>query len=331
MSLEFMDGFDHYSNSTSMARKWDTGSSSFAFPAGRFGGLASNQDNSSATKTLTSVATRVVGFALFPFTSLAAATILSFLDSGTVQVDLRLAATGTLQVTRNGTVLATSSAGVVSAGVWQYIEFKAKIDPTTGTYEVRVGGVTVLSGSGANTRNTANSTTNQFKIATPSLTQLYFDDLYALNISGLVNSDFLGECRILTSFATGDGASSQWTPSTGTNHFAVIDETTPNDDTDYNSDANVGDIDLYTFPSVSPTGAIGAVQTTMCARKDDAGTRQLSEVCRSGGTNFVGGLTFTMLSTYLMYMQIRETDPNTSSAWTNSGVNNAQFGAKVIA
>jgi hypothetical protein len=60
------------------------------------------------------------------------------------------------------------------------------------------------------------------------------------------------------------------------------------------------------------------------------GTRQIAEVCRSGGTNYVG-TTQTLGSSYLMYRQIHETDPATSAAWTQTGLNSAEFGVKVVA
>lgn len=332
MSLEFYDGFDHYNNATNYQRKWDTATTGTAVVTGRFGGQAGWLSSATAVKTLTAVQTRVCGFAFyFNAGSLSATNTCQFMDAGTTQVNLIVTSAGALQVTRNGTQLGITAGGVIVGLTWYYIEMKVKIDPTTGTYEVRVNGVNVLSGTGANTRATANSTTNQLQMGPFASAGIYIDDLYVCNTSGSVNNDFLGECRILTSLPTGDGASTNWTPSTGANHWANVDDNPPNDDTDYNSDSTVGDIDLYTFPSVSPTGAIGAVQVTICARKDDAGVRQLSEVCRSGGTNFVGANTFTMASTYSMYREIMETDPNTSAAWTNTGVNNAQFGVKVIA
>jgi hypothetical protein len=334
MSIEHVDSFDHYNNLTNFRRKYDVSSTTSGVTSGRFGGSAASCQNSFFALTLTAQQTRVVGFAfLFNNPTISAGTTLcQFTDSGTNQVDVRLTATGQLQVTRNGTQLGISSANVIVGFTWYYIEFKSKIDPTVGTYEVRVNGVTVVSGTGANTRNTANSSANGVTMGFFANTQGQFvDDLYILNTLGSVNNDFLGECRILLKAPTGDGASTQWAPSTGVNHWANVDDNPPNDDTDYNSDANVGDIDLYTYPAVAPTGLIAGVQTVMCVRKDDAGTRQLSEVCRSGGTNFVGSGVFTMLSTYLMFREIRETDPATGIAWTQSGVNNAQFGAKVIA
>lgn len=329
--IEFIDGFDHYNNATNVARKWDVGSNLNNFSAGRFGGNAISATGGGAnTVTLTAQQTRVMGFALQTNSTTLNGIIAQFKDAGSNQVELRLDGSQHLQVTRNATVLGTSSS-TYPISAWHYVEWKVKIDPSTGTYEVRVDGVNVLSGTGANTRNTANSTANQALINSLGGFTLTFDDLYILNTSGSANNDFLGECRIFTSLPTGDDASfKQWTPSTGTSHFANVDDNPPNDDTDFNSSATVGQIDLFTFPSISPTGSIACVQTVLTARKDDAGTRQICEECRSGSTNYDGANTFTMNSTYGMFREIRETDPATSAAWTLSGLNAAEFGAKVL-
>lgn len=331
MALEFMDGFDHYNSGTNYARKWDTTSTGMGPVAGRFGGTAANTQNNPATLIqgqLASVATRVVGFAFQIFPSIATNPWLQLTDAGTTQLDLRLTATAQIQVTRNGTVLGTSTL-TLTTGIWYYLEFKATIDPTAGSYEVRVNGANWVSGTGANTRNTTNSSMNGIKFPNAGFPTI-IDDLYILNTSGSANNNFLGECRILTNLPTGDGASTTWTTSTGTSHFALVDEANPNDDTDYNYSNTSGQIDLYTYASIANTGTIAAVQTVLTARKDDIGTRQIAEQCRSGGTTYTGPTTQTLGSAYLMYREIRETDPATGAAWTTTGVNAAQFGVKVV-
>lgn len=338
--LEFMDGFDHYNNATNIARKWDAGSTLFGSVAGRFGGNAITQTNNGtgATVTLTSQATRTVGLAWQTNSLSNAITIVILQDSGTNQVDLRMTTAGQLQVTRNGTVLGISASGSpLAVNTWYYIEFQATIDPTVGAYTVRVtmGGVTTtwISGTGQNTRNTANSSSNQVRIVSSTSTTETYDDLYVLNSSGSVNNTFLGESRIFTSLPTGDDATyKQWTPSAGTNHYANVNQNPPDDDTTYNSSTTPGQIDLFTFPAISPTGPVTAVQVVLCERKDDVGARTTAvEYRSSGGTNYVGVNNFSPGSSYLMDRQIYETDPATSAAWTVSGVNGGEFGINCIA
>lgn len=333
MALEFMDGFDHYNGGAIAGRKWDTGSNVNSFTAGRFGGNAANLLTQAVVLTLTAQQTRVVGFA-FQFTGAGANIVCQFMDSGTNQVELRLDASRHFVVTRNGTVL-TTGATVYTLNTWYYVEFKAKIDPATGTYEVRVNGATEITGSG-NTRNTANSTCNGLRFGPGAGTNI-IDDLYVLNTSGSVNSDFLGECRIITTLPNADntttpGTNKTWTPNAGTTHSTQVDETNPNDDTDYISSATAGQVDTFQYPDITATGTIAGVQVNLCDRKDDAGTRTLCAEYRSGaGTNYDGATSISPGSAYLIHRQIWETDPATSAAWTVANINAGEFGVKCVA
>lgn len=345
--LEFIDGFDHYNNMTNMLRKWDASSSntvSEGFSPGRFGGNCFSYSNANTTQTesitLTSVATRIVGFA-FQWTSSGAGNgciFLSFMDSGSTQVDLRWNGTGstaTLSVTRNGTVLGTST-NTMNLNTWYYVELSVTIGSTTGAYTLRVtaaGTTTVwLSATNVNTQATANSTSNQVVIGGTPWNTYFYDDLYVLNTSGSANNSFLGESRVFTSLPTGDDAAyKQWTPSAGTSHYANVNQNPPDDDSTYNSSQTVGQIDLYTFPAISPTGSIFATQTVLTARKDDVGARTIEEECRSAGATYSGANSFPPGSSYAMFRQIREVDPATGVAWTVSGLNAAEFGVVVLA
>ena len=65
------------------------------------------------------------------------------------------------------------------------------------------------------------------------------------------------------------------------------------------------------------------------ARKDDAGTRQIQQMCLSSGTE-EDSATITLGSNYQYYQDILETDPHTGVAWTVAGFNAATFGVKEI-
>jgi len=337
VSLEFMDGFDHYNNSTNLQRKWNAGSVGITgTQTGRFGvGRAIQMWSVNGVNwiTLSSVATRVMGFAFQMSGTYTNWYFAQFRDSGTVQCGLQIDSSGHIMVMTGGSVngsttLATST-NTLAANTWYYIEFKVTIG-SSGSYQVNVGGVNWVSGTG-NTQITANATTNEVAFYQNSSVQLAYDDLYILNTSGSVNNNFLGDSRIYTSLPSGDDASfKQWTPSAGTNHYANVSDNPPDDDTSYNSSGTVGQIDLFTYPSISPAGVIAGVQTVLTAKIDAAGTRTACEECRSSGTNYDGSNSFTLTTSYQMYRQIRETNPATSAAWTSSGVNAAEFGAKVL-
>lgn len=79
----------------------------------------------------------------------------------------------------------------------------------------------------------------------------------------------------------------------------------------------------------TPT-TINGVQINLQAEKTDAGLRSIQSVIRSGGSD-TDGTSRALGTSYLILTQIAETDPNTAAAWTQSGFDSAEFGAKVAA
>jgi hypothetical protein len=140
----------------------------------------------------------------------------------------------------------------------------------------------------------------------------------------------LGESRVLVLYPTADTADTDWAPSRGVDHYATVDETTVNGDTDYVASGTVGDLDLYDVSDLGVTpDSIQAVQVTLCARNDDAASREVR--CRvKSGAAVANGASHALTASYLYYRDIFETDPNTSAAWTSSGVNAAQIGPEVV-
>ena len=69
------------------------------------------------------------------------------------------------------------------------------------------------------------------------------------------------------------GAYLQWTPSTGTTHYTLVDESTCNGTTDYDSTNSVGNRDSYgvSLASVPNGSTITAIEITPCASRNKTG------------------------------------------------------------
>lgn len=344
MALRFCDGFKHYTFAQ-ILRKWtDTGGTvSLSATNARFDvslNIAGG-GNGFVKKLLDNQATWIVGFAFRRSSSIAAAAgcILSLWDGTTCQLSLNINAAGQLIVnrgTQQGTALGTS-VSALAQDTWNYIEFKATIDNAAGVATVRVNGTATgwLSLTGQNTRMSSNNRADTFRfgydangaIGVPNL--LLISDLYVCDTSGSVNNDFVGDVRVETLYPDGAGSNTTWTPDSGSN-YARVNETTANDDTSYVEDSTAGHRDSYTCSNLSSTPtAIFGVQTVLTARKTDAGSRSISDVCVSGGTTS-DGASVSIADTYACYATIRETDPNTSAAWTPANLNAAEFGEKLV-
>lgn len=339
MTLRFVDSFDHYATADVLLKY--TSSSGTPTISASNGRRSTSSFRTTSTgvliKTIDAQATWVVGFS-FRTAALPSAnplTILELRDAGTVQVDVRINTDGTMTVTRNGTTLSTS-ASAVSAGTTYYCEFKATISDAAGSYSLRINGAVFTSGSGVDTKNTANATANQIAIgAAQNRAQGNFDidDLYICDGAGSSNNDFLGDVRVDCYMPSGNGNSSQLAGSDGnsTDNYALVDEASQNGDTDYVQSATVNQKDTYDFTDMSHTPAsIFGVQVNMVAKKDDSGNRSICAVTRSGGSD-TDGATQALSTSYVVYTEIRETDPNTAAAWTRTNLNNAEFGVKVAA
>lgn len=114
--------------------------------------------------------------------------------------------------------------------------------------------------------------------------------------------------------------------------YKAVNETNPDDDSSYLSDATVGNEQGFTFGAIpsSVTGIVG-VGEVMRSRKDDVSTRSLRLEIKSGASIVDNGTDLTQLSTYQYFQAFFPTDPATSTTWTVAGVNGAEDRVKVTA
>lgn len=341
MALLFMDGFDHYATAD-ILKKWTSsvGAPTIAATSGRRSGGAILLDatTESVTKSIQAGASFVVGVALnIAAAPAAAGQVMALLDAGTPQVDVRINPDLTLSITRAGAALTNGTSVLsLSAGSWYYLEFKCTIADSipASSCKLRVNGADVITvATGQDTKATANASANQIRVGTAgvSLGSVWYDDFYVCNSSGGTNNDFLGDVRVDALFPNADGTYSQFTPSTGTTHYALVDETAPNA-TDYNDGVNVGDRDSYGFQGLAAltSQTVYGVQVNAATNKDDAGAKSVATFARSGTTN-VDGATAVLGTSQTYVSQVYETDPSGGAAWTESAVNAAEFGVTVVA
>jgi hypothetical protein len=250
--------------------------------------------------------------------------------------DVRITTTGAIQlVDADGTVRATSSVGVVEANRWHFYEVKFKVIDScaAGDFSVRIDGTEVVSiGAGFDLKRANNSTTNTYTLRFSGITDTfsYWDDIYVCNNSGSVNNTFLGDSRIDTLYPDSDGNANQFDGSDGNsvNNFELVDEAQNDGDTTYVESSTATEKDQYGFDAIAEPTTIHGVSVCSVARKDDAGARTGKIITRSGGADYEGS-EFTPSTSYGYFDEIWEEDPDTSTAWTESGINAAEFGIKV--
>lgn len=337
MSLLHCDSFDFYATASLSLRDWITPDNVTIAGGGRNGtsSLRCNDWDENVDKLLNGTySTLIVGVAwrasLLP--AAGATDILTLFSGDSTLVSLRVNSAGSLWFTRNGTQIGSATAnGTVSAATFYYLEIKVTLHASAGVAVLRVNEVQVLNGTGL---NTVGGTTDRVRFGGLLNTGgvLDFDDLVILDTAGSVNNDFIGDVRVQAILPSGNGNSSVLVGSDGnsTDNYLLVDEATPNGDTDYVASATPGAKDTYAYGNVTPaSGSVLGVQISAYARKDDAGARSIVTVARSGGTEADGPVQ-TLATTFDYHTDVRETKPG-GSQWSISDVNGAEFGVKVNA
>ncbi len=252
------------------------------------------------------------------------------IDGATAQCYIDWDGSGFIKAYRgNGTLLGTSSAAM-SFGIQQFVEAKFKIHSSTGTVEVRINRATVLSLTGQNTQLSGTAQWNAVRMSCGAPTGgrvCIFDDTYILDGTGSKNT-FLGPVRAVALFPTGAGASTDFTPSAGSN-WQNVDEASQDGDTTYNTATTPGDHDTYQMGNLGITGDIIAVQTNMIVRSDAAGAETVAPMLRVNGTDYQGA-TVGVSTSYVDKREVFEVSPDTGVDWTVSEVDGTEPGMKLV-
>ena len=243
------------------------------------------------------------------------------------QCELNVNSSDEIEIKSNSVVLGTGSTQMVT-GQWYYIEWKVQIGDSAAT-ELRINGVTDIDITGVDTKKYAGDDVSLIVFYALMSSGDCIDDIYVLDgASGL--NDFLGEVEIEAIFPNSDYGTCDWTCSTGTDHYALVDDNPPDDDSTYVSTDTVDHKDLFDYQDVSGDAGILGIQINTLARVESA-ARNLTPMVRSGGIEYAQTAQSVTDTSYDEFVTILETDPNTSSAWTVTNLNAAQFGVKMTA
>lgn len=344
MAVVLVEGFDAYNGVTSTVDGnmrsgiWQTLGASVILAAGRFGGQAVQVGGQSGTGNQlvgalpTSLTQGALGFAVKFTTMPGDSGYTNFaltdpnLDGITIQVlnngSLRLCSTTNASTLT--TIYATTATNIINVNTWHYIELEFTIANSGGVLNLYVDGALVSSG------------TYDTLITSTTVSSLYLGPTNSVNIGVYLIDDLyitdtpsrLGEQKVETLYPSADSAQKQWTASTGSDNYAMVDETLMSS-TDYIVSSTVGDFDLYDFGNLSSTAnTISAITVSTLAEKDNVGTRAIALPVKSGATTTDGANNY-LSGSYILASRILETDPNTSTVWTVSGVNSLQAGVKV--
>lgn len=344
MALLWMDGLDGYSSITDVYNFTYSGSAmNYGTNTGRFGGGAIYMGDVGVLNIPAPSGLEVyMGFAAKMNDTRGADDAVAGVkssggsDGGIEAIITFNAATGVLKIWRGqtNTVLATATIAVpFNDNNWHWLDFHFLIDASAGAIEMWVDGTSVISVSGANTMRNGGITDllgpfiGSVGINTP---HTYIDDIVIVDTTGSANNARIGDSKIEVLQPASDATPNNGTPSSGSDHFAVVEKATWDGGSSYVTITNTtGQEELFGFTSLGSTpGSISAVQIVNYAQKTDTGAASLENILVSNGTP-VNGSSIPLGTAWARSNMIFEDDPHTSAAWTASAVNAVKGGVVI--
>jgi urease gamma subunit len=238
----------------------------------------------------------VMGFAIKPTTD-QYGTFFYFRHGGSQILHFGIDSMGRIWLKDSTATLIATSAPVVKFRRWTYIEIKATFHDTAGSVEVRVNGGTtaVISETSLDTAVTHNHADN-IQWFYRDTTQ--WDDIYLIDQDTAGLSDFIGPAIVRRLSPSADTATADFTPSTGSDNYAMN--------------------------AVKAVAIVTSFYTT-----GGSEAKQIAALTKSGTTAIEEtGVAASISDLWQDAIHITETDPDTSSPWTVSGLNAAKFGVR---
>lgn len=125
------------------------------------------------------------------------------------------------------------------------------------------------------------------------------------------------------------GCTITWSAATG--NYQMVSERQEDGAVSYVYDTTSNDTDLYTIEAIDTTPATVFCTTVRALiQKSDAGSKNTKVLLKSGATQVDAGSQAPNAGVWGWQYRTDQTDPNTSAAWTATGVNNALIGVQVV-
>jgi len=255
---------------------------------------------------------------------------------------IRLTSNNALQLQYgSGTTVDTTANDVFEDNSWHYIEWQTVLSNTTsGSYEVRVDGVDVMSGTGVRTQQNSNTDAQCFHLRSVSGSNTdyedvtLYDDWYILDGTGSVNNDFLGPVSIHHRQIKAVGSDNDFSYTGGgsipesVNNIQIEESDATCMDTP-NTSTNRQTLVPYQISGTSNTIYGVKITSRVKMEKGYEATKFKHVVDSDSSTGEDTQRTIFDHNGYLTKMGLFETDPATSALWTQNAFNSAEFGMEI--
>jgi len=237
----------------------------------------------------------------------------------------------------NDTEIDRTTSTPLADGAWHWIEVRYRVSDTVGQIEVRVNEVAEINESSLDTYNGANDILGSAKPYEWTFFGLnadcWFDDIIVWDDTGTGGmTGFIGKSIIDTFRPIADGDHTDFTLASGSDHYAMVDETGTPAETDYADGSTNGNQDSFTYDAaVSNFTSFHGIAVNTLSRATQSGLRTTREIVRSGGVDYDGATTtVTGGGDFWVTQSLWDEDPSDNSDWTKSKFDALQTGFEIV-
>jgi hypothetical protein len=234
-----------------------------------------------------------------------------------------------MRVFRGTTEIASIAGANYGLNQFHHVEVLLFSDAAAGTVTINVDGSEVYAGTSLNTGG-QDITAIQFSNCSGYAQNRYYDNIY-------IASALQGELK-MTLYSPSADDTSDFTPSTGADNYAMVDESEPDGDTTYNSSSTLNHQDLFEYEDMSGgdlNATVVAVSIVTIAKKLDAGARSITHISEQDATGY-DHTEFALTTDYVegeggftsLAYEVLNTAPD-GSAWTPAIFNACLFGYEI--
>lgn len=250
-------------------------------------------------------------------------------NGGGTCIGLGMNSSKQLTLVRNGSTIVGNTTWTVVADTWYYIELHGFVDNSTGFGHLYVNETLEVSVTGTDTQpSLVGAAPDRVRWNNLNASgHMCIDDIYVQVGSSLTP---YGTCKILGLSPVADGGDTDFTPSTGSDHYATVDEIPPST-SDYNQVASptTGQRDTFTLATLSDTSTIVGIQHNVGCSISTGSATLKGSTKTSGTYGADGSMSVTSANGNKVLHATSVADPDTSTAWTASSINSSEFGYEV--
>lgn len=267
------------------------------------------------------------------------ASVIRFQNTGSTQsyIELIVNLNSNLSIistsdTINGSLVGSAASTSFPVNTWMYVEVVLNISGSTASVQVYQENIQVINIPSLNWYGSGNGVFGieqiQFGKSTYGLInnrQQFFDHVY------MTTGERLGPTEIRSLLPSSDTAQKQWTPSTGTTNFNMVNETSSPSMTTLVSAATANLKDYYNVSGMmvkDQGSSIAGIQHYFFGRSTASNTESIKTNIKIGSTEDGAAVSMAPFgaNTLLYRRSVVTINPNTSLPWTYSDLNSIQLG-----